>query len=370
MLEAGDAYPSGVVRGLIYKDSFARHGYDVRFVSRLLPPLHRFLAAPPRALSVILASGGGELLRRTERLFLSRREAALVRIARDYDVVYMCKASSFDLIRRLRNETRARLVLDFTDALWLPNRRIEGFDALLGLVDAVTTDNEWTAAYVRPLQPNCTVIPDSPQIEWFDRARATRRRPDDRVVLGWVGTPSTTYNLFAVWEALERVFSRRDNLHLRLVGANPRGLPPFERVTWSNRQGYSQGSMIDEVLGMHVGLFPLQDVEACRVRGVLKASVYMAGGACVVASPVGQNRDFIEHGVTGFLASTVGEWEEVLLRVIDGADERTSVAENAMAMVRSQFTVERAFERLRRVLDPDDAGTRIAPAPGRTDPTL
>src|SRR5205823_81697 len=123
-----------------------------------------------------------------------------------------------------------------------------------------TTDNEVNAGYVRRLNPRCTVIPDCPQVEFFDERRR-KRRVRDVVTLGWIGTPNTVHNLFVVWEALEHLFLRHANLHLRLVGVGPdhKWLPPFEKVVYSLRSRYSQTQMIDEVLGMDIGLFPLQD---------------------------------------------------------------------------------------------------------------
>ncbi len=352
MLEAGDAYPSGFVRGLIYSDWFRRHGYHAKFVSRLVPSIRRICSAPPAYVAPVLAAGGRVVLRAFEESLARIREVTLVRMAREYDVVYLSKVTSYRLVHRLRQKTRARIVMDFGDALWLPGRGSERFDDMLRLADAITTDNEMTAAYVRQLQLGCTVIFDSPQIEWFDRERKERARGDERIVIGWVGTPGTTYNLYVVWEALERLFSRHYNLHLRMIGANPRALPPFERVRWSFKPAYSQAEMIQEVLRMDIGLFPLQDVEACRVRGVLKATIYMAGGACVIASPVGQTSELIEHGVTGLLAATSREWSDGLERLVSDPNARQRLADNGLALVRSRFTVDRAFERLREVLDP------------------
>jgi hypothetical protein len=92
---------------------------------------------------------------------------------------------------------------------------------------------------------------------------------------------------------------------VRLVGTgdDPALRPPFERVRYSAVPYYDQSTMIDEVLGMDIGLFPLQDVERSRVRGVLKAAIYMCGEAAVVASPVGQTPEVISNGVNGVLAS-------------------------------------------------------------------
>jgi len=313
VLAAGDAYPSGFIRGLIYQDSFRRSGLDVRYVSRLYPPLIRFLDTPPRFLWRVMAAGLAGVISRLAQALGFLTESVIIRMARHYDVVYMSKVTSARLVSKLRKHTRTRLVLDFGDALWLPGRGGAGFNAILRQVDAVTTDNELTAAYVRRFNPRCTVIPDCPQVEWFDRRRA-ERRPKDVITIGWIGTPNTVHNLFAVWEALEHVCTRHANVHVRLVGVgrDRLGLPPFERVPHSIRSRYSRDQMIEEVLGMDIGLFPLQDVEASRVRGVLKATVYMAGEAVAVCSPVGQSLDLIQDGVNGFLAGSTAEWEEKL----------------------------------------------------------
>ena len=244
------------------------------------------------------------------------------------------------------------MVLDFVDALWLPRLRIDNFDKILETVDAVTTDNPITAAYARQINPNSTVIPDCPNVEEFDRARSrkTKLMAGGRVVLGWVGSTSTVYNLYVVWEALERLFARHENLELRLIGAASDSLPPFERVRYSCVATYDQAQMIDEVLKMDIGLFPLQDVEACRARGVLKASIYMSGGAAVVCSPVGQCVDFIQDGVNGMLARSTEEWEAQIEKLILNQDLRHRIAGAGLETVRSNLTLDKSFALLKAVL--------------------
>lgn len=353
VLEAGTAYPSGFVRGRIYEALWREHGYDVHYVSRLYPPLVRFLDAPPRWTWPLMAAGLRSVLARLSVLVGRLRERRIVRKARRVDAVHLVKAVSFPLVSRLRETSTARLVLDLVDALWLPKYQPDRLPETLRLVDAVTTDNELTANYLRRLQPACTIVPDPPQVEAFDRRRSgTGRRTDGTLVIGWVGSTGTTYNLYVVWEALERLFAKHPHLHLRLLGADSRALPPFEAVRWSLTPCYTQTEMIDEVLQMDIGLFPLQDVEACRVRGVLKAAVYMAGGACVVASPVGQLPDLILPDRTGLLAETPAEWEAALDRLIQDPDMRRRLADGGLTAVRDRFTLDKAFEALRQVLDP------------------
>lgn len=354
VLEAGDVYPSGVVRGLAYQPLLERDGYEVRSVSRLWPVLRRALETPRAVVSMLLATPLAGALFRLERFLASQRERWIARVAARYDVIYLCKVTSPALVRRLRARTRARLILDFGDALWLRSRRNDGFMDMLKLVDEVTTDNEWTARHVRTVRTACRVIPDWPPTELFEerRRKGVTRHQNDAVRLGWVGTPGTTCNLFVAWEALERLFAERPNLHLRLVGADPRLLPPFENVVWSLKTRYTQAEMIDEVLAMDVGLFPLQNVEAARVRGVLKAAVYMAGGVAVVGSPVGQFGEFVRVGIDGIFASTADEWYRALDRLVTDAGLRQRLAAGGLTRVRAEFSKAGSYTSLRSVLDP------------------
>jgi glycosyltransferase involved in cell wall biosynthesis len=92
-------------------------------------------------------------------------------------------------------------------------------------------------------------------------------------------------------------------------------------------------------------------VEASVVRGVLKATVYMAGGIPVVCSPVGQCVDLIDDGVNGFLAGSPEEWERTLSRLIEDRDLRERIGRAGLETVRRDFSLERGFAVLRGVLE-------------------
>ena len=69
-----------------------------------------------------------------------------------------------------------------------------------------------------------------------------------------------------------------------------------------------------------VGVYPLADDEWSKGKCGFKAIEFMACGVPVVAAAVGVNREIIQDGVNGFLASTDDEWVEKLGRLLADRD--------------------------------------------------
>ncbi|MBK9041589.1 MAG: glycosyltransferase [Bdellovibrionales bacterium] len=282
----------------------------------------------------------------------------IYRTAKHFDVIYMSKVRSLRFIRNLKKHSNARLVLDFGDAIWLNNRKsnrltVENtFDTVLQIVDAVTTDNELTAEYARQFNSDVTVIPDYPQTESFAKHQRSERVENDPIIIGWIGSPNTAYNLFEIWEALEKVFSKNKNIHLLLVGTGEghANFPEFEQVKYTAIPIYTQEQMFKLVTSMDIGLFPLQDVESSRVRGILKACIYMSAKVPVVASPVGQVKDFILNGQNGLLAHSTRDWVDAIERLVLDKNLRRKLAENGFDTVTRSFSINVCFSKLRQVL--------------------
>jgi len=323
-------------------------------VSRLSAALARLQLGPNRVIAFLLRAGLMNVLGWLGRLVGSLRGVWITLIAGRYDVVYICKVSSDRFVRRLRRRTQARLVYDLNDAVWLPSwkRYAKGIGEILASVDAVTCDSPHGAAFARQYNDRSFVVPDPSQVELFDRQRAQPRSHRGGIVLGWIGSPSSVCNLYAIWEPLERLFAKHDDLHLRLVGVgyDRTLLPRFERVRWSQLPYYSRDQMISEVLGMDIGLYPLFDVEESLARGILKATIYMSGGVAVVCSNVGQCRELVADGVNGMLAGSGEEWLAKLERLVADGDLRRSVAQRGLDTVRQEYNLERCFGRLLQAL--------------------
>lgn len=360
--ETGDAWPSGRIRALIYKDLLTADGVEVRYVSRRVPWLTRLTGQPGRLTSRVMDAGFGRVLSDLSTCLARAREASIVRIAQDdYDAIYLQKVASFSLVSALRQSTRARLVYDLNDGVWLPSRAAfaDGqVREILRTVDAVTCDNPYGLEFARPYNSSLFLVADPPQVELFDEYRTQIPKPGSPVVLGWVGSAATLFNLYAIWEPLEALFARYEDIALRLVGTgyDRRLLPPFEGVRFSVVPFYSQRDMVREVLRMDIGLFPLFDVEDSLARGVLKATIFMSGEVCLVTRPIGQNRDLLTDGYNAVFANASSEWLEKLTELLEDVSRRRQIARAGLETVREKFTLRCCYQQLRVALEGEVSG--------------
>src|SRR4029453_8371582 len=77
--------------------------------------------------------------------------------------------------------------------------------------------------------------------------------------VGWVGSPSTVPAIRTVAEPLDRVAERIPGLTLRVVGCRSEAdLPAFRHLKVSLGPAvYDRRTMIEEILGMDVGIYPI-----------------------------------------------------------------------------------------------------------------
>jgi glycosyltransferase involved in cell wall biosynthesis len=77
----------------------------------------------------------------------------------------------------------------------------------------------------------------------------------------------------------------------------------------------------------------------------------MACGLPVVASPVGVNQSIVEHGMNGFLASTMDEWIDALIKLRSSIDLRLKMGIAGRKKVESYYSLEKNANQLVIIFD-------------------
>ena len=290
-----------------------------------------------------------------------KREDEIVEQAAAADLVYLVKVSHLPLYQRLVALHKPVVVADFNDGLWLPAFRAAGWqdlDTILSIVNGVICENGHVAQYARKFNANVHVVPDSPQLDQFDRARGRVRRDPSKVVIGWVGSPENVGSLFRIWEPLEALMRGTPGVELRVLGADRPLLPRFEAVRWSCLPRFDQARMIEETLAFDIGVFPMFHTEDGLARGNLKAMIYMSAGAAALCEDYGENRTLIADGDNGVLAATPEQWLSKMEWLASDKAARESIAARGLDTIRRQFAPDKVFQCLQAAFNAIANGAR------------
>jgi glycosyltransferase involved in cell wall biosynthesis len=290
---------------------------------------------------------------------LALKRVAEILAAQQYDLVFLYREAiplGPPVLEWLIAKRGIPIVYDFDDAIFLPSvseaNRVISFLKQPGRVATilrhsrqVVVGNEFLAAYARRHNPAVTVIPTAVDTNRF-KPRDGTRPADRRLVVGWIGSPTT----FAYLEALAPVLREVAAVHpftLKVSGAGRAISFPgvdVEIAPWSMANEVTLFNTCD------IGVYPLTDDDWSRGKCGFKAIQCMACGVPVVAAAVGVNREIIVDGVNSFLAATPGEWIDKLGRLLTDAALRARMATAGRRTIEERYSLAVTAPRLAAVL--------------------
>jgi glycosyltransferase involved in cell wall biosynthesis len=157
----------------------------------------------------------------------------------------------------------------------------------------------------------------------------------DVVVIGWIGSLTTSAYLPAILPVMERLNRSRLRAKLVLVGADP-----ALRAPWIEHRPWSLATENADLASFDVGIMPMPDMEWARGKCGYKILQYFAAGVPAVASPVGVNPELIGQD-RGILATSAEEWRLALERLIADVDERRQRGAAAREFVERHYSYQR-----------------------------
>lgn len=278
------------------------------------------------------------------------RRAAVLPSARRFDAVVLYReAASIGpaFYERLLKRAGVPFLLDFDDAIWMSSEAmsVNGVFAKLRfpmktktiamLASGVTVGNEYLAGWAAQFNDNVHVVPTTIDLSKYDV------QPDpgegDAFTIGWMGSHSTLAYLEGVRAAVES-FGAKRRVKFIVVCDVPQKRPfanvETEFVKWSGDREAK------EIGRMDVGIMPLPNDPFTQGKCGCKALQYMAAGRPAVVSPVGVNRDIVDDGRNGLLASSMEEWERAFERLARSRQLRRELAAAGRRTVESRFAAE------------------------------
>lgn len=231
--------------------------------------------------------------------------------------------------------------------------------------DGVTVSTEALAQVVRQFTTRpVVVVPNAIDVPWFRSVLRGGQGPPERrsgpSVIGWAGGQRDEADLAVVAEAWRRISQRFDGVRFVVAGHRSTLLTtavPADRLSyrpWVPIERYPA-----QLRGLDVGVAAVAETGFNAAKSDIKALEYALAGACVVATPT-IYASAVEHGVTGYLATTADEWTDALADLVEHPSRRAIMARRLERQVTSRRSLRENLWKWPHSwqLIADDAATR------------
>lgn len=225
------------------------------------------------------------------------------------------------------------------------------FTAMCARCRGVIAGNAFLAEFARYARgagesdPSVVVLPTPVDTEAIIPRDDDVQRPGLRI--GWMGTRGNLGHLMSIAAPLKRVLESFPDSELVVVTD---GAPRFDSMPVRVKR-WTSAEEVDDLRSFDVGVMPLRDNLWTRGKGGFKLLQYMAAGVPAVASPVGINREIVQHGENGFLAGSESEWEHCLRRLLTEPELRRRLGASGRATVEKRFALTAYNRRLAEFLE-------------------
>jgi len=304
-----------------------------------------------------------------QRIYAGKR-APLAATAMAYvrRIVRMFRSASYDLIwieyealpwiplflESFLTKSGTPYVVDYDDAVFhrydqhfsktvrlLLGRKIDGVMRGSKLVIA---GNEYIAQRAREAgAPHVEIVPTAVDLTRFSRSNPPRR---STFTIGWIGTPKTEHYLYTIREALRDV-CQGGSSRLTTIGSSAIEMNgvPVETRPWQ------ETTEAEELQRIDVGIMPIPDSPWEHGKSGYKLLQYMATARPVIASPVGVNRQIVQHGINGYLASSQEEWKRAFYSLRDDVARRSQMGNAGRQLVEQSYSTSVIAPRLISLLE-------------------
>ena len=296
--------------------------------------------------------------------YLSRRfatgRATIASVVRSYmrRVKALLAAHRYDLVmihydalpyfpaafERLLMRTKIKYIYDYDDASFhqydLSSNPIVRFflgtkiASVVKAASLVFAGSPYLIDYAKNKNTNLVYVPTVVDTELYLLKKHTNS--NERLVIGWIGSPSTTKYLQALISTIADS-SGGKKIKLIAIGATPF---PIDDVRCEVEfRKWSEETEVSDMLECDIGIMPLTDTPWSRGKCAFKLIQYMACGLPVVASPVGANVKVVTEDV-GILASTPQQWREAFETLAASPDLRARMGIAGRMLVEEQYSLK------------------------------
>lgn len=243
---------------------------------------------------------------------------------------------------------KKRLIYDFDDAIWLTDKLEESklekiirwrskVKKICSWSYRVSCGNEYLMNYAQRFNQNVRRNPTTIDTRTgHNPARFTTHKDSSKITIGWTGSHTTGKYLKIIEPVIHQLQQKYQHLNFLIISDQR----PQLNVEHIEFMPWKKETEAEDLLKMDIGIMPLPDDEWTKGKCGFKALQYMAMQIPCVLSPVGVNTSIVDHGKTGFIASTEQEWILYLEKLIEDSDLRKKIGIASREKVIVSYSVD------------------------------
>jgi glycosyltransferase involved in cell wall biosynthesis len=239
-------------------------------------------------------------------------------------------------------ETQRRVELGWMEGRTYEQLEASRFERIWAMqqCDGVTVSTQRLATIVRSFTTKpVIVVPNAIDLVWFKGVVRATKRQIPGLTIGWAGGRRHDRDVEMMAEAWGRIARRYPAVRFVIQGhVPPVILENVDRdrlaiLPWMRLQEYPYG-----IRQIDIGCCAVADTPFNRPKSNIKAMEYAAAGAAVVASPT-LYAGLVDSGYSGFIADSVGEWEDGLSVLIESNALRRMMATRLLRTVEKHHSL-------------------------------
>jgi len=238
---------------------------------------------------------------------------------------------------------RKKIIYDFDDAIWLANysetnakfHRLKAYwkvNYCMKLAYKVSAGNAYLANYASNFNQNVSIIPTT--IDTIHHHNLETNHHQERIVIGWTGTHTTMRYLDFLIPVIKELEKNYSFDFLIISNEAPTyHLNSLKFIKWKKE------TEIQDLAKISIGVMPLENDIWAEGKCGFKGLQYMALGIPALMSPVGVNKQIVDHGNNGYLLSSAEEWKKQLSVLLEDESLRIRIGKAGKKTILDKYSV-------------------------------
>ncbi len=239
---------------------------------------------------------------------------------------------------------KKRIIFDFDDAIYLhsksrSNNFIDHFKNsnktayIIKISDRVIAGNKFLSDFAMRFNKNVEIIPTCVDTDNYNNNDGNIK---DALTIGWIGSTTTVEYLNELRNVFIKLAKKYPYLNFKIIGGEFK-IDRFHAIT---NKRWRLEDEVSDLRSMDIGIMPMPDSDWARGKCGFKALLYMSMQIPCVCSSVGVNKEIVQDGINGFLASSEDEWIDKLSHLIDDVELRIRMGRAGRKTVEERFSVK------------------------------